>query len=262
MRTLSLGTAFILAIALVGFLRGITEVHPTVRASAARSEPAVAREVPDARAYRDMAATALGPNRDWASELSRLKFDRPGQFDPVQRTEAEKMSALADRARRRAFEGAPPVVPHAIEQQSAASCLACHGSGLKLGDKLATKMSHRFLTNCTQCHVESQSAAPVEAEALAENQFVGRARSGPGRRALVGSPPTIPHTTWMREDCLSCHGLVAREGLRTTHPWLTNCVQCHALSAELDQLPTRVTESTLPATVTRPSLGLPPNTTP
>ena len=77
---------------------------------------------------------------------------------------------------------------------------------------------------------------------MAANTFVGWQRSGPGTRALAGSPPTIPHTTWLREDCESCHGLIARPGLRTTHPWLTNCVQCHAMSAELDRVPFKMPE--------------------
>jgi cytochrome c-type protein NapB len=45
----------------------------------------------------------------------------------------------------------------------------------------------------------------------------------------------VPHTTWMRNDCLSCHGRTASPGLETTHAWRKNCLQCHAPSAELDQ---------------------------
>jgi cytochrome c-type protein NapB len=70
----------------------------------------------------------------------------------------------------------------------------------------------------------------------AETAFVGVYRAGPGERANPGAPPTIPHHTWMRENCNSCHGLVTRPGTRTTHPWLTNCTQCHAPSAAHDQV--------------------------
>jgi cytochrome c-type protein NapB len=94
---------------------------------------------------------------------------------------------------------------------------------------MASKMSHVVMTNCTQCHVE-QSPVP------AETTFVGVYRAGPGERANPGAPPTIPHHTWLRDNCNSCHGLVSRPGTRTTHPWLTNCTQCHVPSAALDQL--------------------------
>jgi cytochrome c-type protein NapB len=187
--------------------------------------------------YGELPGAGLKPNASWESALSSLKFDRPGVFDPVPRTEAMKESALADRARHRAFDMAPPTIPHPIEQTSAASCLACHGSGMKVGDRVATKVSHPHYTNCTQCHVESSRpeldrfATPV-----AENTFQGAYRAGPGGRANPGAPPTIPHTTWMRQDCTSCHGQVARAGIRTTHPWLTSCTQCHAPSAALDQV--------------------------
>jgi cytochrome c-type protein NapB len=164
-----------------------------------------------------------------------LRSDRPGPFDPVTRTEEMKLAALADRARNRAYDGAPPTIPHPVEAQSAASCLACHGEGLKVGDRVASKVSHAHLSNCTQCHVEqSPGGLPFRAEGT-ENGFVGVYRAGPGERASPGAPPTIPHHTWMRENCSSCHGPVTRPGTRTTHPWLTSCTQCHAPSAALDQ---------------------------
>jgi cytochrome c-type protein NapB len=147
-----------------------------------------------------------------------------------------KLAALADRAKNRAYDGAPPIIPHPVEAQSAASCLACHGEGLKIGERIASKISHAHLTNCTQCHVEqSRSGLPWAVEPPV-NDFVGVYRAGPGERANPGAPPTIPHHTWMRENCASCHGLVTRPGIRTTHPWLTNCTQCHAPSATLDQV--------------------------
>ena len=141
-----------------------------------------------------------------------------------------KLAALADRARNRAYDGAPPTIPHPVEAQSAASCLACHGEGLKVGDRVASKISHAHLTNCTQCHVEQ---APVAGRRTRSSACTAPGlASGPS----PGAPPTIPHHTWMRENCTSCHGLVTRPGTRTTHPWLTNCTQCHAPSAALDQV--------------------------
>ena len=178
---------------------------------------------------KDLPGAAIRPNVGWDRGLSQLKTDRPDVFAPVTRTDAMKLAALADRAKNRAYDGAPPTVPHPVDSQSVAACLACHGEGVRVGDRVASKLSHPVMTNCTQCHVE-QAPVPVE------SGFAGVYRAGPGERASPGAPPTIPHHTWLRENCTSCHGLVTRPGTRTTHPWLTNCTQCHAPSAALDQV--------------------------
>jgi len=215
------------SIAVVGFISGIREFRKVERNSI--PAPQRASDVPRAVTYSELRATNLGPNASWQQSLAQLKYDKPGVFDAVIRTEDMKLAALAERAKNRAYDGAPPTIPHPVEAQSAASCLACHGEGLKVGDRIASRMSHALLTNCTQCHVE-QVTVPTE------NSFVGVYRSGPGERASPGAPPIIPHHTWMRENCTSCHGLMTRPGTRTTHPWLTNCTQCHASSATLDQM--------------------------
>jgi nitrate reductase (cytochrome), electron transfer subunit len=221
-RLVSLLVVFVLGTAFVGFLRGIEE------------PPALARpaHVPPAETAR--------PAPSYAQLISGRTIlpETIGAFDPVIRTEEMKLAALADRAKNRAFDTAPPTIPHPTDgMTTAASCLACHGSGIKVGEKIATKVSHPHYTSCVQCHA---LGAPPELAKFAtpesENEFVGAYRAGPGSRLSPGAPPTIPHTTWMRQDCASCHGLVARPGIRTTHPWLTNCVQCHAPSAALDQV--------------------------
>jgi nitrate reductase (cytochrome), electron transfer subunit len=222
-RFVSLLVVFVLGAALVGFLRGIEE--PPALTRPARTEPAAATARP-APGYAQLMNGQSVPHA------------AVGAFDPVVRTEQMKLTALADRAKNRAFDTAPPTIPHPTDGMSTvASCLACHGSGLRVGEKVATKGSHPHYANCVQCHAPD---APPELARFAtsepDNGFVGAYRSGPGSRASPGAPPTIPHTTWMRQDCTSCHGLVARPGIRTTHPWLTNCTQCHAPSAALDQV--------------------------
>ncbi len=62
------------------------------------------------------------------------------------------------------------------------------------------------------------------------NHFVGLAAPESGPRAFPGAPPQIPHATFMRTDCLSCHGDTSYRGLRTTHPWRRNCQQCETHS--------------------------------
>lgn len=150
--------------------------------------------------------------------------------------------ALTKRSRRRAFEGAPPVVPHPVDSQGTSSCLACHAEGRLLGRGIvAPAMSHALLANCTQCHVEDESFAwrsrwmndDVE---VPENTFSGYQSRGSGTRAWPGAPPTVPHPIAMRETCLSCHGPHGTEPLRTSHPFRANCLQCHAPQSEWDPL--------------------------
>jgi cytochrome c-type protein NapB len=236
-RLLPLAGVIVLALTLVGFLEGIAEPKAATLPYVSAALHSSTCEVPDAAAYRNIATARLSPNANFQSSLRQLQFEKPSIFDPVERSPEMKLAALVDRTRTRAFDGAPPVIPHTIEQQSAASCLACHGQGIRLGDRIATKISHPHYTNCTQCHVESNNGGPFVSTPSVENEFAGIRRSGPGERAYAGAPPTIPHTLWLRNDCTSCHGLVARPGLRTTHPWLSNCVQCHAPSAQIDRIP-------------------------
>jgi cytochrome c-type protein NapB len=232
-RFIPLLAAIAASLAVVGFVTGIREPAPTSRPARGpgRTGPA-----PAAVSYTELPAASLRPNANRHETLASLESPRPRMFDPVVRTEEMKLAALADRARNRAFDGAPPTIPHPVAAQSAASCLVCHGEGLVIGTRVATKISHAHLSNCTQCHVESARSDLPFAGEPAENEFVGVYRAGPGERASPGAPPTIPHHTWMRENCAGCHGMVTRAGTRTTHPWLTSCTQCHAPSATLDQV--------------------------
>lgn len=235
-RNVALLVVLVLAVTLVGFLVGIKEPAPIERQGERVTASDHEGDVAAAPRYAELSKGTLR-SPIFKSDLATLQFVKPSPFDPVVRTDEMKMLALEDRAKWRAFDGAPPMIPHPVDFMQTTNCMACHGSGLRVGDKLATKMSHPYMTNCTQCHGEA--ARPEFGNAAApsfENAFIGIARSGPGERAWLGAPPTIPHTTWMRQDCASCHGLVARPGIRTTHPWLTNCTQCHAPSATLDQV--------------------------
>jgi cytochrome c-type protein NapB len=233
-RFVPLVAAIGIGIALVGFITGIREPEPTKRQRPAAD--ALASDAPAAVPYVELPTARIRANANWEQSLSQLKFEKPGIFEPVVRTEAMKLAALQDRLKNRAFDGAPPTIPHPVEARSAASCLACHGDGLKVGDRIASPISHAHLTNCTQCHVEQLPVGVSDTFDSPGNGFVGLYRAGPGERASPGAPPTIPHQTWMRENCASCHGLVARPGIRTTHPWLSSCTQCHAPSAARDQV--------------------------
>ncbi|MCP3915779.1 MAG: hypothetical protein GY711_09505 [bacterium] len=143
--------------------------------------------------------------------------------------EAARAASLAARATRRAFEGAPPVMPHsALFGDGSKECVDCHTNGMRLGERVAHPMSHPPLANCTQCHIESRHRdfpppRPVE------SGFRGRAAPAPP--PVGAGPPVIPHQVLMRGRCLSCHGEFGYPGLRTSHPERAACVQCHVATA-------------------------------
>ena len=204
--------------------------------------------------YADMNSAEMGVNQDWTTRLAMLSkktysekdflrqaFEKSGEFSVAADGIGlkPKLHALANREGRRAFNGAPPTVPHPIDQMSSQACAACHTDGWKSPTLRIPKMPHPFFANCTQCHVEQQPSHFV-AHVFQENSFVGLPAPQAGPRAFAGAPPQIPHTTWMRNDCLSCHGPAGQSAIQSTHPWRSNCQQCHAPSAALEQslLPT------------------------
>lgn len=188
-------------------------------------------------------APAPANGRDSAGLAWRLNNPAPGLVPeskanpvPVADKLASRVRATESRAALRAFEGAPPVIPHATAGLNIQTCRACHAQGLRAGDKVARMASHAYLTNCTQCHVEAAGEGPSGVWTV-ENVFAGLRSSGyGGTRAWAGAPPVIPHTTFMRTNCISCHGEHGYDGWRPDHLSRTNCVQCHAPAAELDQL--------------------------
>lgn len=235
-RYLFLFIVLTLAVTLVGFLRGIKEPLPLTKTTSRNSDRSD-QGFPAAVKYAEMPESRLMAFASQRSHLNDLKAKKPSVFDKVVQSDGLKQEALADRAKVRAYDSAPPVIPHGIDQMKTAQCLACHSQGIIIGERIASKVSHPHFTNCTQCHVElNRTQTPWATTLVAENAFEGITRAGPGARAWPGAPPTIPHSTWMRQDCTSCHGTIARVGIRSTHPWLTNCTQCHAPSAALDQV--------------------------
>ncbi len=222
----------------MGFYDTVTPIGPPGYTDVSHTSTDVDRtNTPQAVVYTDMTGARFGPNSQWQTPWPTQTADPNESYDLAPATPEARDTINAQRAQRRAYSGAPPVVPHAIDQTNAASCLVCHGQGMKIGTVIAPKMSHETYTNCTQCHVESVNRAlpPTTGPRAAPTHFQGLEAPGPGERAWPGAPPTMPHTTWMRENCNSCHGNLADNGLRTSHPWRINCVQCHAPSAELDQ---------------------------
>lgn len=136
------------------------------------------------------------------------------------------------RASRRLYDGAPPVIPH---ENFGMTCTGCHNEqGMQVDEVgFAPALPHEFTEGmgatdrCRQCHVFQQMVPEFVA-----NDFDGLRqdlRRGPRLNPIA--PPTIPHKTFMRENCTACHsGIAAREEIRTTHPERTRCRQCHVPS--------------------------------
>ena len=151
---------------------------------------------------------------------------------PLADRDAACASSLSARAANRAYDGAPPIIPHDVESfTQTKSCMDCHADGFAMGTRIARAMPHPYLAACEQCHVTQQP--PLAAHALTagtplpESTFEGLFRTGPSTRAWAEAPPTVPHDLMMRTNCLACHGRLGYAGLQTTHPERTNCVQCH-----------------------------------
>jgi cytochrome c-type protein NapB len=241
--------AVLITTAISGYFMGLRQTGSQLTAvrTISRAVPDAQRHailetqsVPRATSYGEQKRLQDGANADWENHLRKLIQPGVDLTTLTNVSDADRALALRERSSRRAYDGAPPVVPHPVPQDSAASCLACHGPGLVIKDKVASKMSHAPYASCTQCHVPAVGPGILAPEsellaALAENEFAGLAGPQKGTRAWAQAPPTVPHSTLMRSDCLSCHGPQGLFGLRTPHPERQACVQCHVPGAELDQ---------------------------
>ena len=149
-------------------------------------------------------------------------------------TPAAVARSTGERATTRAYDGAPPPMPH---EDSLGGCVTCHdedgaeiaGIGVAPASPHGAIAATGAMQRCRQCHV------PTETRALfVASRFTGLPQ-GPwkGSRATPGAPPTIPHTLQLRQNCLACHsGLAARAEIRTTHPERIRCRQCHVPDSE------------------------------
>ncbi len=150
---------------------------------------------------------------------------------------ASKTAAL-ERAERRAYDGAPPVIAH---QDFGMTCTECHDlEGMEVEDvgfappsphavphspaSGGTTLGMSAFSRCRQCHVFSAADDVFKANAFAGlEQDLRR-----GARLNPFAPPTLPHKAFMRENCVACHsGPAAREEIRTDHPERPRCRQCH-----------------------------------
>jgi cytochrome c-type protein NapB len=128
---------------------------------------------------------------------------------------------------RRAYHGAPPVVPHEVDAETSRrqACNVCHEKGgfVAKFNAYTPVTPHPEFSNCLQCHVEESDEEPF--------RFAGWMSPRPPkikRPALPGGPPALPHPLMLHEKCLACHaGPAVPEKIRTSHPERIHCLQCH-----------------------------------
>ena len=132
--------------------------------------------------------------------------------------------------RDRAFWGAPPPMPHSFADERSNDCLACHARENRIDKQQQSivPVPHPEYTSCQQCHVDASNADVL---VFRENLFVGLDYPGKGTRAHPYAPPTIPHKTFMRDNCLSCHGPSGKQRIASPHPYRSQCQQCHVSDA-------------------------------
>jgi len=233
---IALATA--IGVAVIGYFAGIGS--PSER-EAPVAEMAATSEAPAAATYVELRERNLGPNAGWTSKLSGLAVSEgEAPLAEGEVREAALETALAERQERRAFDGAPPTIPHPVGQNQVSECLACHQTGVVVEGRVASRISHEAYGSCTQCHVPDASPVPFKGgpdlpPVASGSDFVGLASSPHGVREYEGAPPQIPHPTWMRQQCDSCHGVTGRAGMRSTHLERQSCGQCHAPSSARDQ---------------------------
>ncbi|MCP5537683.1 MAG: hypothetical protein H7A51_15800 [Akkermansiaceae bacterium] len=189
---------------------------------------------PVAPLYKDIPTAEWKANKDWVNSLANLptkEMDRSAR-EPMDEHAIDLI--LADRQSRRAYDGAPPTIPHSINYRDVQSCSACHSqdANVLIAGKRVPAMSHPYMANCTQCHAPASGMTFAVHSGttglVVENKFRGSKRYGNGQRAFPGAPPTLPHPVWMRQNCVSCHGPGMADAITTSHPQRQNCLQCHA----------------------------------
>ena len=195
---------------------------------------------PVAPKYADIPTTKWKANKNWRNSLANLPHAKMNLVDQKQLTKAERQKILNGRSSRRAYDGAPPMIPHAINYRDVDSCTACHApdANVLIAGRRSPAMSHPMMSNCTQCHAPNDGLKILQHSGtvglVVESGFIGNASVGAGTRAYKGAPPTIPHKVSMRQNCMSCHGPGMPDAITTSHPMRGNCMQCHAQDANFD----------------------------
>lgn len=129
---------------------------------------------------------------------------------------------------RRAYPGAPPVIPHPLHEDDSKigdNCLSCHKTGgyAPSLSRYTPVTPHPEFVNCKQCHVK-----PLESGMFKKSLWVKTEGPQLKQSKIPGGPPPIPHSLWLRENCQTCHtGPAAMKEIKSSHPERVHCQQCH-----------------------------------
>lgn len=172
----------------------------------------------------------------FSSAVDLMDFDHQGKKVFVAYDATPQIYMAADSGDRtlatfyelRQYPGSPPRIPHEVDLSFSGNetdCLSCHAKGgysQEFG-KFVPVTPHPENTLCYQCHPQ----------VVTEEIFVGtdwQSIRPPvlGRSFLGSSPPPVPHSLQLRENCIACHtGPGAVVEIRVEHSARGNCRQCH-----------------------------------
>jgi len=130
----------------------------------------------------------------------------------------------------RQYPGSPPRIPHPVRaafEGEETDCLSCHGKGgfSPEYNKFVPVTPHPENLLCTQCHAQVTTT-----DLFVETNWQSIAPPKLGLSALGGSPPPVPHSLQLRENCIACHtGPGAVSEIKVTHAARGDCRQCHAV---------------------------------
>ncbi len=138
-----------------------------------------------------------------------------------------KVRSVKDYYARRAYPGAPPSIPHPINNETLIKqdCNSCHEKGgyVPQYSAFTPVTPHPDFENCLQCH-----GLNIEKGLFREIDWYKIKPPSIGHSALPGGPPQIPHELQLRKNCQACHsGAAALVEFNCPHPERINCIQCH-----------------------------------
>jgi len=172
-------------------------------------------------------------------------FDNQGKkiFTAQRETPNQNLTAdsggrnLADFYSLRQYPGSPPRIPHKVDLSFSGSqtdCLSCHEKGgfsPEFGT-FAPVTPHPENSLCNQCH-----AQVITEELFVETDWKSIQPPRLGQSFLSSSPPPVPHSLQLRENCIACHtGPAAVAEIRITHAARGDCRQCHVAAVQTEPL--------------------------
>jgi len=145
----------------------------------------------------------------------------------------------------RAYEGAPPVIPHSINRTTSDYCLVCHEKGvifeaeavvMNQKNAQAKITPHPQWVNCIQCH-----GLRIDDSKFRKNKFMPyRITSTPFTKTKdnEGTPPAMPHMLQNHDNCIVCHlSKTAYATIIPEHGETEGCPLCHQQNEKLITFP-------------------------